>query len=93
MNAWTPERRAAFSAKVRNCERAEPNPLCDDDRRLIRRLWDERQRLATEIDIIRQHADEQISVLRREAKQLTMESLARRFECSITQIHAITRHK
>jgi F0F1-type ATP synthase membrane subunit b/b' len=52
-------------------------------------LWAERKRLLVEMQRIRDDADDRISTLRAEAKQLTLESVARKFECSITQIHHI----
>lgn len=89
MNGWTAERRASHSEKMRGRQRAKENPLSDDDRRLVRRLWAERKRLLVEMQRIRDDADDRIDAVRAEAKQLTLESVARKFECSITQIHHI----
>ena len=89
MNGWTAERRAAHAEKMRGRQRAKENPLSDDDRRLVRRLWAERKRLLFEMQRIRDDADDRISTLRAEAKQLTIESMAKKFECSISQIHNI----
>lgn len=69
------------------------NRLPLDDRRLIRALWAERAAVRAEMDRIRIDAEERIAVLSRQARQLTQESLARKFECSIAQIHNITRYE
>lgn len=67
----------------------EHNPLSMPDRRLVRELWAEGRRIRLEMDAIRVDAEERIGKLRAQARQLTKESLARKFECSLTQIHDI----
>lgn len=69
--------------------RREANPLSMPDRRLVRELWAEGRRIRREMDAIRVDAEERIGKLRAQARQLTKESLARKFECSLTQIHDI----